>query len=62
MKNARKKVLKLFFVFIMIVLTTNIGCKKGEKEFDITDGSWGFFLQTGGVSAGWVYQFIGSQQ
>ncbi|HLP44867.1 MAG TPA: hypothetical protein VK469_02920 [Candidatus Kapabacteria bacterium] len=62
MKDLEKKVFKLFLVFIMIGLTANIGCKKGEKEFDITDGSWGILLQTTTNSAGWVYQFVGTKE
>lgn len=58
----KKQVMKLFLIIIMIGLTAGMGCKKGEKEFDITDGSWGLTLQTANSSTGWVYQFIGTKQ
>lgn len=59
----KKTVLKSFLIFIMIGLIFSSGCTKGEKEFDITDGTWGFFLQgTNGTNFGWVYQFVGNKQ
>jgi hypothetical protein len=58
----KKNVVKVFLIFIMIGLTAEIGCKKGEKEFDITDGSWGIVLKTSNATSGWVYQFVGNQQ
>ncbi len=57
----KKNVVKLFLILIMIGLTAAMGCKKGEKEFDITDGSWGLTLQTSTASTGWVYQFVGNK-
>jgi hypothetical protein len=58
----KQNVMKLFLIFIMIGLAANMGCKKGEKEFDITDGSWGLTLQTATARTGWVYQFVGGKQ
>ena len=58
-----KKTFLIFLIFIVAGLISSSGCKKGEKEFDITDGSWGILLQaTNGTSAGWVYQFVGTKQ
>lgn len=58
----KQNVWKLFLIFIMISLTAAMGCKKGEKEFDITDGSWGVVLRTSNATSGWVYQFVGSKE
>ncbi|MCX6579914.1 MAG: hypothetical protein NT166_06980 [Candidatus Aminicenantes bacterium] len=58
----KQRVLRLFLIFIMIGLTAGMGCKKGEKEFDITDGSWGISLQTSTANTSWVYQFVGNKQ
>lgn len=58
----KHNVLKLFLIFMMIGLTATMGCKKGEKAFDITDGSWGVVLKTSTATSGWVYQFVGTQE
>lgn len=58
----KQNVWKLFLILMMIGLTANMGCKKGETEFDITDGTWGVYLTTSTSSAGWVYQFVGSKE
>lgn len=58
----KHNVWKLIMIFMMIGLTAAMGCKKGEKKFDITDGSWGITLKTSSATSGWVYKFVGSQE
>ena len=47
---------------VIIGLTAGMACKSGEKGFDITEGTWGVFLETPAGSSALVYDFQGSKE
>jgi hypothetical protein len=58
----RKIVLSACFAILTIALALNSGCKKSGDSFDITDGSWAFYLQSGPDSSSLVYAFRGTKE
>jgi hypothetical protein len=58
----KKNILKLFLFLAIISLVINIGCKKSTGGIDITEGTWGFSLETAEVSTVVVYDFQGDPQ
>lgn len=57
----RKIVLSACLAILTIALALNTGCKKSDDSFDITDGSWAFYLQSGPDSSSLVYAFRGNK-
>lgn len=56
---------RIIFTLTLIILTigfaVNTGCKKSDESFDITEGSWAFYLSAGGDSSSLVYTFRGEK-
>lgn len=57
----KKIVFKLLLLIIVGGLTAGTACKSGEKGFDITEGTWGVFLETPAGSSALVYDFQGTK-
>ena len=57
-----KKNLTIAWVAVIVVAALlTVGCPKKDEGIDITDGTWGFFLETATGSTGVVYDFRGSK-
>ncbi|MCP4219974.1 MAG: hypothetical protein GY765_35410 [bacterium] len=55
-----KRVALTFSIVTLLLLTfSGVGCKSESKGFEITNGSWGFSLQTPGGISTLVYTFEG---
>lgn len=62
MKNVFSKVIFITLIIGLILFAmTFTGCKGSDDSFDITDGTWGFFITGGEYSSGVVYAFQGSK-
>lgn len=57
----KKIVLALSLIILTVVFAVNTGCKKSDDSFDITDGSWAFYLAAGSDSSSLVYAFRGDK-
>lgn len=55
----KKIVFALTLIILAIGVMVNTGCKKSDDSFDITDGSWAFYIQAGGQNSALVYAFRG---
>lgn len=58
----RKIVFSASLAILIITLALTSGCKKSDDSFDITDGSWAFYLQSGSDSSSLVYAFRGTKE
>lgn len=57
----RKIVISACLAILTVALALNTGCKKSDDSFDITDGSWAVYLQSGPDSSSLVYAFRGNK-
>jgi hypothetical protein len=57
----KKIVFNLLLLMIIIGLTASMACKSGDKGFDITNGTWGVFLESSLGSNALVYDFQGNK-
>ncbi|MCP5104907.1 MAG: hypothetical protein GY950_16090 [bacterium] len=53
--------LTILLILVVTAFTVNTGCKKSDKGFNISDGTWGFYLQTNAGTSALVYDFQGSE-
>ncbi len=60
--SMKKTVSTLSLIILTIVFALNTGCKKNDDSFDITDGTWGFFLTAGSDNSSLVYSFQGEEE
>jgi hypothetical protein len=58
----KKIVFKLLLFMVIVGLTAGTACKSGDKGFDITEGTWGIFLETPAGSNALVYDFQGNKE
>ncbi len=58
----KKIVFNLLLLMVIISLTASMACKSGDKSFDITEGTWGVFLESSTGSSALVYDFQGSKE
>ena len=59
--NMKRIVLTLSLIILTIGFAVNTGCKKSDDSFDITEGSWAFYLSAGSDNSSLVYTFRGEK-
>lgn len=57
----KKIVFNLLILMTITGLTATMACKSGGKSFDITNGTWGVFLESPSGSNALVYDFQGNK-